>query len=71
VERAAPPWVDAVGQIFSVIPDLATPEQVQEGLRGILDDPSLELFWWDWEAECYVDVSARRAISPPTPRCAR
>jgi signal transduction histidine kinase len=59
----APPWVDSVGQIFSVIPDLATPEQVQHGLREILDDPSLELFWWDWEAEFYVDVSARRAIS--------
>jgi signal transduction histidine kinase len=56
VERAAPHWVDAVGQIFSVIPDLATPEQVQDGLRGILEDASLELFWWDWEHECYVDV---------------
>ena len=53
----APPWVDAVGRIFSAIPDLATPEQVQAGLREILDDASLELLWWDWEAECYVDVS--------------
>jgi signal transduction histidine kinase len=56
VRDAASPWADAVSQIFSVIPDLATPEQVQDGLRGILEDPSLELFWWDWEAECYVDV---------------
>ena len=46
----------AVEQIFHVIPDLATPEQVQSSLREILDDPSLELFWWDRESECYVDV---------------
>ncbi len=46
----------AVEQIFHLIPDLATPEQVQSSLREILDDPSLELFWWDRESECYVDV---------------
>jgi signal transduction histidine kinase len=46
----------AIEQIFHVIPDLATPEQVQSSLRGILDDPSLELFWWDRETERYVDV---------------
>jgi signal transduction histidine kinase len=56
-----PPWLDAVGQIFTVIPDLATPPQVQESLRGILDDPGLELFWWDWEAELYVDVHGEAA----------
>jgi signal transduction histidine kinase len=49
----------AVEQIFHVIPDLATPEQVQTSLRGILDDPTLELFWWDRETERYVDVHDR------------
>jgi signal transduction histidine kinase len=47
---------EAVAKIFHVIPDLATPPQVQESLREILDDPTLELAWWDWEAELYVDV---------------
>jgi signal transduction histidine kinase len=61
VAGVTPPWADAVGQIFSVIPDLATPEQVQDGLRGILEDPTLELFWWDWEAECYMDVRDERS----------
>jgi signal transduction histidine kinase len=52
----APSWQDAVGGIFRLIPDLATPEQVQSSLREILEDPTIEIFWWDWEAECYVDV---------------
>jgi signal transduction histidine kinase len=55
-----PAWLDAIGQIFHVIPDLATPEQVQSTLREILDDPSLELFWWSREARCYVDVRETR-----------
>lgn len=50
------PELTAVEQIFHVIPDLATPEQVQASLREILDDPTLDLFWWDWESERYVDV---------------
>jgi hypothetical protein len=49
-------WLNAIGQIFHGIPDLATPEQVQASLRTILDDPALELFWWDRETGCYVDV---------------
>jgi signal transduction histidine kinase len=57
--------VDAIGQIFSVIPDLATPEQVQSSLRQILDDSELELYWWDWEHDRYVDVHAR--VRPPEP----
>ena len=48
--------MNAIGRIFHVIPDLATPEQVQESLREILDDPGLELFWWSNESRCYVDV---------------
>lgn len=49
-------WLDTLGQIFHVIPDLATPEQVEASMREILDDPTLELFWWDWKRETYVDV---------------
>lgn len=50
------PALTAVEQIFHVIPDLATPEQVQASLREILGDPTLDLFWWDREGERYVDV---------------
>ena len=60
-------WVDAVGQIFSVIPDLASPEQVEASLREILGDPALELFWWNWEDECYVNVRARPCEPDPGP----
>lgn len=52
-----PPWLDAIGKIFTVVPDLATPEQVQEALREILEDPALELYWWDWERERYVSTA--------------
>ena len=48
--------LDAVGTLIHGIPDLATPPQVQDGLRTIFRDPTLELFWWDWEHECYVNV---------------
>jgi signal transduction histidine kinase len=51
--------LDAVSVLIEGIPDLATPPQVQEGLREIFRDPGLELFWWDWEHECYVDVHWR------------
>ena len=54
-------WPDAVGQIFEAIPDLATPAQVQAALRDILDDPGLELYWWDWERDVYVDVDGTDA----------
>jgi len=56
---AATTWYEAIGQLFHGIPDLATPDVVQDSLRGILDDPTLELFWWDWEHERYVDVDGR------------
>ena len=49
-------WLDTIGRVFHVIPDLATPEQVQSALREILEDPALALYWWDWEQERYVDV---------------
>lgn len=54
-----PSWLNVIGQIFHVIPDLATPEQVQTSLRGILDDPTLELHWWSREGLCYIDVHDR------------
>jgi hypothetical protein len=54
--RTVASWLDTIGQVFRVIPDLATPEQVQSALREILEDPALELYWWDWELERYVDV---------------
>jgi signal transduction histidine kinase len=59
--------LDAVWQIFNAIPDLATPEQVQSSLREILDDPSLELYWWDWECERYVDVQSNPCAPDPSP----
>jgi signal transduction histidine kinase len=60
--KAAPPWIDAIGQIFHRIPDLAQPEEVQSSLRDILEDPTLEIFWWDWEGERYVDVYGEEAL---------
>src|SRR5690242_13594158 len=46
----------ALWSIFNAIPDLATPEEVQDSLRLILEDASFEMLWWDWERENYVDV---------------
>ena len=58
-------WLATMGRVFDAIPDLATPDQVQGALREILGDPSLCVFWWDWERECYVGVDGARAA--PTP----
>lgn len=55
-------WLDTVARVFHVIPDLATPEQVESALRDILEDPGLRLYWWDWERERYVDVQGRGAV---------
>jgi signal transduction histidine kinase len=60
--RTAPTWLDTVSQIFRLIPDLAEPHEVQLSLREILDDPMLEIFWWDWERERYVDVEGEERI---------
>src|SRR4026209_243962 len=59
--RAVASWLDTIGQGFQAIPDLATPEQVRTALREILDDPELEVYWWDWELEHYVDVGGATA----------
>jgi len=58
---AAPSWIDTIGQIFRLIPDLAEPAEVQSSLREILDDPTVEIFWWDWQRECHVDVHGGEA----------
>ena len=57
----APAWIDTIGQIFRLIPDLAEPAEVQSSLREIFDDPTVEIFWWDWEGERYVDVHGQAA----------
>jgi signal transduction histidine kinase len=59
--RAVASWLDTIGRVFQVIPDLATPEQVEAALRDILDDPGLRVYWWDWEHEQYVDVRGAAA----------
>jgi signal transduction histidine kinase len=58
-------WLDTIARVFHWIPDLATPPQVEEALREILEDPELRLYWWDWERERYVDVWGGHA--EPTP----
>jgi signal transduction histidine kinase len=47
----------ALDAIFNTIPDLASPAEVQASLRAILGDETLEVYWWDREGECYVDVA--------------
>ena len=67
--RAVAPWLDTIGRVFQVIPDLATPEQVEAALRDILDDPALRVYWWDWEHERYVGV--RGAAADPAAESAQ
>src|SRR4029453_14394973 len=66
---SSPPWLDTIGRIFSAIPDLATPREVQSALREILDDPGLALYWWGWGGRRYVDVDG--ALCGRAPRRAR
>ena len=49
-------WLDTIGRVFEGIPDLAAPDEVEAALSEILEDPLLQLYWWDWELERYVDV---------------
>ena len=64
---AGSPWLDTVRRIFTTIPDLATPGEVEAALREILEDPVLCLYWWDWERGRYVDVHGRTAEPGPVP----
>jgi signal transduction histidine kinase len=51
-------------KILSGIPERATPEEVQEGLRGSLRDPTLEVAYWYPEDGHYVDVVGNRFDLP-------
>jgi signal transduction histidine kinase len=59
-------WLDTIGRVFEGIPDLAAPDEVEAALSEILEDPLLQLYWWDWELELYVDVHG--AAAAPTAR---
>jgi signal transduction histidine kinase len=61
------PWLDTIRRIFDSIPDLATPAEVEGALREILEDPTLRVFWWDWERECYVGVDGESCAPEPAP----
>jgi signal transduction histidine kinase len=60
-------WLDTIGRVFEGIPDLAAPDEVESALAEILEDPLLQLYWWDWELERYVDVRgvAAQPAAPP------
>jgi signal transduction histidine kinase len=59
----------SVDAIFRDIPERATPNEVQEGLRRALRDPTLELGYWYAEGGHYVDVDGNRFELPAdTPR---
>jgi PAS domain S-box-containing protein len=49
-----------VDTIFREIPERATPEEVQAGLRRALRDPTLELAYWYAEEGHYVDAYGNR-----------
>ena len=60
-------WLDTIGRIFDAVPDLATPAQVQDGLREILEDPELSVYWWDWERDCYVGIDGDPEVPEAVP----
>jgi signal transduction histidine kinase len=60
-------WLDTIGRIFDSIPDLASPAQVESALREILGDPALQVYWWDWERECYVTVDGTSCAPQAAP----
>jgi PAS domain S-box-containing protein len=53
-----------VDTIFREIPERATPEEVQAGLRSALRDPTLELAYWVAEEDHYVDAYGNRVDLP-------
>jgi len=58
-----------VEALFTEIPERATPEEVQAGLRRALRDPTLEVAYWYSEDSHYVDVYGNRLDLPEeTPR---
>jgi signal transduction histidine kinase len=54
----------SVETIFREIPNRATPEEVQAGLRAALRDPTVELVYWVPEEEQYVDAYGNRVDLP-------
>jgi hypothetical protein len=53
-----------VGTIFREIPERATPEEVQAGLRRALRDPTLKVAYWYSDDNNYVDVHGNRFDLP-------
>jgi PAS domain S-box-containing protein len=53
-----------VDTVFREIPERATPEEVQAGLRRALRDPTLELAYWYAEEGHYVDAYGNRIELP-------
>jgi signal transduction histidine kinase len=53
--------------IFNRIPDRASPAEVQEALRAILVDDTLEVYWWDREGERYVDIADEPVVPAARP----
>jgi signal transduction histidine kinase len=57
-----------VEAIFREIPERANPEEVQEGLRRALRDPTLEVAYWYEGGAHYVDVHGNRIELPEDTR---
>ena len=53
-----------IDTIFREIPERASPEEVQAGLRRALRDPTLEVAYWYAEDGYYVDVHGNRFELP-------
>jgi signal transduction histidine kinase len=53
-----------VDTVFREIPERATPEEVQAGLRRALRDPTLELAYWLADESQYVDAYGNRIELP-------
>jgi signal transduction histidine kinase len=54
----------SIDTVFREIPERATPEEVQAGLRAALRDPTLELAYWVPEEGHYVDAYGNRVDLP-------
>ena len=57
-----------VGAIFSSVPERASPDEVQEGLRSALRDETAVVAYWYEEDEHYVDVEGNRLDLPEDTR---
>jgi PAS domain S-box-containing protein len=57
-----------IGEIFTAIPERASPGEVQEGLRRALRDRTAEVAYWYDEGGHYVDVEGQHFELPPDTR---